>query len=260
MGKQPDQKKKTMERRRQEQAALNRVFAIFLVGIVAEGYLLTVNNKLVRGTARQVVAWAAAVTWIGYIGLALLIAGAALAVVKRKSPRLRALGLWLGGAGAFFAVTSPLFYFYPQEAGYLLVLLPILTVLGLIYFLFQHEFFLTAVILSGSIFTLWVCQKGLGTVNWNTKVIIGAAAVLLGLAAAALLTRQIQKNKGRWIGRRRVRVFSANCPYPVLYLTYGLAFLSIVLALAVVSTAYYAMWVLGVLLFVLAVYYTTKLM
>ena len=139
-------------------------------------------------------------------------------------------------------------------------ILPILTVLGLVYYLFQHEFFLTAVILSGSIFTLWVCQKGLGTPNWNTKVIVGSAAVLLGLAAVAALTRQIEKNKGRWIGKRKVRLFSVNCPYPALYLTYGLAFAAIVLSLAVGGAAYYAIWVLGIFFFGMAVYYTTKLM
>lgn len=263
MSKQPDNKKrkeKALEKQQQEQAALNKVFAIFLVGIVAECYLLLINNRLVRGDAQQVVTWASIVTWIGYIGVAALAVGAVLAAVKRKTPKLLRLGLWLGGAGLFLAVTSPLFYFFPEEAGYLLVLVPILTVLGLVYYLFQHEFFLTAVILSGSIFTLWVCQKGLGTPNWNTKVIVGSAAVLLGLAAVAALTRQIEKNKGRWIGKRKVRLFSVNCPYPALYLTYGLAFAAIVLSLAVGGAAYYAIWVLGIFFFGMAVYYTTKLM
>ena len=86
------------------------------------------------------------------------------------------------------------------------------------------------------------------------------AAVLLGLAAVAALTRQIEKNKGRWIGKRKVRLFSVNCPYPARYLTYGLAFAAIVLSLAVGGAAYYAIWVLGIFFFGMAVYYTTKLM
>ena len=85
MSKQPDNKKrKEKALEKQQQAALNKVFAIFLVGIVAECYLLLINNRLVRGDAQQVVTWASIVTWIGYIGVAALAVGAVLAAVKRK--------------------------------------------------------------------------------------------------------------------------------------------------------------------------------
>ena len=46
----------------------------------------------------------------------------------------------------------------------------------------------------------------------------------------------------------------------MLYIAYALSFVAILLAMVVVSTTYYSMWVLGVALFAFAVYYTTKLM
>ena len=182
-------------------------------------------------------------------------------VFHRSRPLLGKVSAIAAGVGGFFAVSSALMYWiYPAGSIFLLVLVPILTVLGLVYNLYQREFFLTAVILSGSIFTLWLCRKGLGTINWNTKVTVGAVLVLLGLLAVAYLTRLVQKNKGKWLGKSGVRLFTAACPYGLLYATYGLCFVTIALALVLAASTYYTIWVLGIALFALAVYYTSKLM
>ena len=65
---------------------------------------------------------------------------------------------------------------------------------------------------------------------------------------------------GRWFGAPNVRILTPGCPYKLLYLTYLVCFVSIALAFVFVATTYYTMWLLGILLFVQAVYYTTKLM
>lgn len=260
MAKQPNSSKR-LEKQRQEQKALNKVYNIFLLGIAAECYFLLMYNWYIQGTPQQVVTMAAIFTWLGYLGAAAFAGGAIMSLIKTLSPLARRIGRWMLGCGAFFAISSLIIYnIYPDGTIFLCVLAPILTVLGLVYYLFQREFFLTTVIMGGSIFTLWVCRKGLGTQNWNTKVTLGAAAVLIGLAAAAFVTRQMEKKKGRWIGAPNVRILSPNCPYKLLYLTYLVCILAIALAFVFVATTYYTMWLLGILLFVQAVYYTTKLM
>ena len=55
-------------------------------------------------------------------------------------------------------------------------------------------------------------------------------------------------------------MFSVGCPYNVLYATYGVAALAVLLALVFSASIYYTMWAVGIALFALAVYYTTKLM
>ena len=193
MAKQPNSSKR-LEKQRQEQKALNKVYNIFLLGIAAECYLLVIYNRYVHGTAQQVVSMAAIFTWLGYLGAAAFAGGAIMSLIKTLSPLARRIGHWMLGCGAFFAISSLIVYnIYPDGTIFLCVLIPILTVLGLVYYLFQREFFLTTVIMGGSIFTLWVCRKGLGTQNWNTKVTLGAAAVLIGLAAAAFVSRQMVK-------------------------------------------------------------------
>ncbi len=260
MAKQPNNSKR-LEKQRQEQKALTKVYNIFLFGIAAECYFLLMYNQYVHGTVEQVLTMAAIFTWLGYIGAAAFVGGAIMSLIKTLSPVARRIGHWLLGCGAFFAVSSLIIYnIYPAGTIFLCVLVPVLTVLGLVYYLFQREFFLTTVIMGGSIFTLWVCRKGLGTQNWNTKVTLGAAAVLIGLAALAFVTRQVEKKNGHWIGAPNVRILAPGCPYKLLYLTYLVCFVAIVLAFFFVSTTYYTMWLLGILLFVQAVYYTTKLM
>lgn len=244
-----------------EQEALNRVFRIFLIGIAAECYVLFLYARFVKGNAQQLLNARAAVQWLGWLGLIAAAAGLALTAVKKQDRKLRQAGLWTLGTGLFFALSSVLMYFvFPQGTLLLCVGIPILTVFGLVYNLFQHEFFFSCVVLGGTMFTLWVLRKGLGTANWNTKVIIGAVVVLLGLAAVACLTFQISKKDGRWPYKGNFRVFSPGCAYNVLYATYGVAAAAILISLAASAAVYYTMWAVGIALFALAVYYTTKLM
>ena len=260
MAKQPNQDKR-LEKQRQEQKALSKVYNIFLLGIAAECYLLLVYNRYVQGTVEQMLSMAAIFTWLGYLGAAAFAGGAVMSLIKTLSPVARRIGHWLLGVGAFFAISSLILYnIFPDGTIFLCVAVPILTVLGLVYYLFQREFFLTTVIMGGSIFTLWVCRKGLGTQNWNTKVTLGAAAVLIGLAALAFVTRQVEKKDGHWIGAPNVRILPVTCSYKMLYFTYLVCFAAIALAFVFVATTYYTMWILGILLFAQAVYYTTKLM
>ena len=262
MAKQPKSRsEKRADKLQREQEALNRVFRIFLIGIAAECYVLFLYARFVKGNAQQMLTARTAVVWLGFIGLAAAAAGLTLALVKKGDKKLFPAGLWTLGTGLFFALSSALMYtMFPQGTLLLCVAIPILTVFGLVYYLFQHEFFFSCVILGGTMFTLWVLRKGLGTANWNAKVIAGGVVVLIGLAAVAFLTYKISQKDGKWPYKGNFRVFSAGCPYTVLYATYGVAAAAILLALVFSASIYYTMWALGIALFALAVYYTTKLM
>ena len=260
MANQPNSKKRA-EKLRQEQEALNNVFRLFLIGIVAETYLLIIYNKFVKGTPQDLINCSYFIQAIGVAGGIALVLGLVLSLVFWKKAKARKIFQIVAAAGAFFGVSSAIMSaVYPGGTIFMTVLVPILTVLGLVYYLFQPEFFLTSILLSGSIFTLWVCSKGIGTINWNTKVTVGAVLVLLGLVAVAALTRMVEKNDGKWIGKSGMRLFTPGCPYKMLYLTYAACFVTILLALVMVATTYYTIWILGILLFALAVYYTSRLM
>lgn len=257
-----NRKEKKLTREQRDNQVLGQVFRLFLLGIVAEGLLFFFNDFYINGTAQSLVGIYYGLPYASAAGFVLMVVGLALLWKKRNvSPVTRKVYGWIAGLGAFVGFCSlVLRLLYPTGGTYLCLLVPILTVLGMVYLLFQREFFLVAVILSGALFTVWVCRKGIGTANWNGKVLVGGILVLAGLAALAALTAKVQKQGGRWIGTYKVRLLPEDCDYRMLYLAYALAFVAILLAMLVVGTTYYSMWVLGIALFAFAVYYTTKLM
>ncbi len=256
MANKPRSEKKA-EKERREREVLDRVFTLFLAGIAAECYVLLIYRKFVRGVVQDMATYSYVVEYGRYIGTLVMIAGLVLAVWKRQE-RSGRIGAAIAAAGAFFAFANILmFAVHPQGTIFLCTLIPILTVLGLVYFLFQREFFFDSVILGGTMFTLWLCRRGLGTENWNTKVTAGALVVLVGLGAVTGVLRYLQQQNGVFRGRQ---VFPKGCDYRLLYGSVAVAFVTIAAALAVPASAFYTMWVVGVAIFALAIYYTTKLM
>ena len=71
------------------------------------------------------------------------------------------------------------------------------------------------------------------------------------------LTSKAQKDEGKlW----KIRVFSLECDYRVVYAVLAVAAVAMLVAAFLPAATVYLMWVLGVLLFAELVYYTTKLM
>ena len=257
-----NKKQTKLTREQRDNQVLGRVFRLFLLGIAAECLLLFFNNIYINGTGQTLVGIYYALPYAAAAGFVVMAACLAALIWKRDASRTARLALgWIAGAGAFVGVCSlVLRLVYPNGGTYLCVLIPILAVLGMVYLLFQREFFLIAVVLSGALFTVWVCRKGIGTVSWHLPALAGSILVLVGLAVLAALTARVQKHNGMWKDGFKVRLLPADCNYRMLYLTYALSFAAILLAVLVVTTTYYSMGVLGVALFAFAVYYTTKLM
>lgn len=244
---------KRAERQRQDNQALQNVLNVFLVGLVAEIYLLLVYRNYIMGSVDSVLAWHSVLKASVFVGLAVLVLGVAGLIWKRKCPTCRKVLPYVALAGLFLTVSGAVIStFFDAGVTLMCILVPVVTVLGLIYYLFQRECFVTTVALAAAMFTVWVCSKTSGTV-----VVAGAAAVIVLLAVLAAGTFMAQKNGGSVKG---LRIFSAECSYPILYASFAIAVVAIVAALAMSSVTYYLMWGLGVLLFVEMVFYTTKLM
>ena len=75
MAKQSSRNEKRAQKLQQEQEALNRVFRLFLIGILAECYLLVMYNKFIKGSVQEVVTSSYVVTVLGYAGVAVLLLG-----------------------------------------------------------------------------------------------------------------------------------------------------------------------------------------
>jgi len=256
MAKKPISQKKA-DKQKQENAALQRVFNVFLLGLAAECYLFIVYRGYVVGSIDSLLIWDKILRCGAILGLVLLLAGVAAAIWKREEPKLRQGMAWMAGAGLFLAVSGWIMTsFFDKGVTAMCIIVPVLTLLGLIYFLFQHECFLSTVSLAGALFTVWICGSGMNS-SWRTRIIIGAVAAVVVLALLAALTRRIQQGGGR-LGERRI--LSADCDYRVLYAVFAVSAIAILVAMLASSAVFYLMWTLGILLFVELVFYTTKLM
>ena len=251
---------KRVERERQENRTLNRVYYVFLLGLAAECYLFMVYRGFVSAPLGSTLTWSKALTVGKWLGLAALVIGAAAGFLKRKDKKIRTIMTWVAGIGAFFFLSSWIMvHFFHNGLGVtaMCVLVPILAVLALIYLLYQHECAASTVILGGAMFSVWLRGASAQSDTWRLPVVIGCVLVVLLLAAAAYLTNMVRRDEGKLWG---VRVFSPECDYRILYAVLAVAAVCVLLAAVLPGSAYYLMWALGVLLFAELVYYTTKLM
>ena len=196
-----------------ENQALHRVFNVFLLGLAAECYLFIVQRFYTASTVSSLLLWDRILRWGVWLGLVMLVAGLVVAVVKRNQAKLRTAMTWVAGIGAFLAVSGwVITRFFDQNRGItaMCIAVPVLTLLGLVYFLFQHECFATTVILTGSLFSVWVCGNGVSG-TWRVPVIVCAVLVVIALVVLAGLIRRVQTEGGKLGG---LRVFTPRVRLP----------------------------------------------
>lgn len=242
---------------RKATAPMNGALKYFLGGCLAEFYLLLVRRYYVNGTAEQLVAWDPILQKLVYVGLALLAAGVILTVLWRKTAdwkRSTAQVLLL--SGAFLAAGNWVIRMvYPNGSMILCVLVPAVMLLGVLWSLYAREcFYALSVLCSGSL-VVWICRHGAESSLWRLRVMVGAAIYLALLAATAYLTHRAERSKGL-VGS--FRFLPADADHLVIYIACGLSASATVVSLISASIAYYALWVLGLVIFALAVYYTVR--
>lgn len=230
---------------------------IFLAGCVAELYVLVIRRYYINGTLQQVVAWDDMLKKLLYAGLAAAAVGLIMGLALHKACGWkRAAGWWLLGAGLFLTGASWVSR-QVYETGVLMmcIVVPLGMVLGILWYLYDRECFYALTILGASTLAVWVCRHGVGNVYWNTRVMIGAVVYLLLLALLTLAVRKADKQGGS-LGK--VRLLPADADALPIYTACGLSAAAVLVSLFSATVAYYAMWVLAVIIFALAVYYTVK--
>lgn len=248
---------KRVQRQQQERAALNNIFNTFLVGLAAECYLFVVYRGYVAGTIDSLLAWDSILRVLMWIGLAALVVGGVLGFVKKNDEKLRRIGWMAAGAGAFFAVSGwVMTKFFDSGVIAMCAAVPILTVLILIYFLYPRDCFINTLLLVISLFTLWICDKGM-VGRYQLLVRIGVVAVMLALTVFGIAARRIQFKDGK-LGKWQI--FPVDCDYRMIYIISVVSVLLVALAFFVPSITYYLVWAAVVALFAELAYYTTKMM
>ena len=125
---------------------------------------------------------------------------------------------------------------------------PIVMVLGILWSLYDRECALSLTILGTTIIALWICRKQMSSLYLGSYVKIFAVVYILVLVTAVLLTKLGKLGK----------LLPAKASHLPVYVACGLSAAAMLAALFSTSLAYYAMWILAIVVFALAVYYTVK--
>lgn len=179
---------------------------------------------------------------------------------QQEDAALNRILIWFGSAVIVEIILLLLNRFIPDLAviHWLTILVPVVAVLAMIFYLFQHDFFCITVISAGGILSLQLYRK----MFWNHPTMIRCGYVLafLLLIAAIVMLVLIQRGK-RPMPLNVDKLVPQDSNYLLLYITCALTAITLALTLILGSTAaYYLLFVLVAWLFVTAVYYIVKLM
>ena len=139
-----------------------------------------------------------------------------------------------------------------------LAVVPGLGVLMMVFYLYQKEFFGWAVIGGMGLLGFWVYRTFL-----SGAVYYGYLALTLVIAAVGVaLALKLKQKDGVWTIRgKEIVVLQPGAAYLPYYLTAAVTAILLLAPLALgAAVAYYAMWIMAAWLFILAVYFTSKLM
>ena len=225
---------------------LNSALTLFTAGFIAEFYLLLINQYFVKGSVDQVVAIAGYLEVMAIVGAAAFGAGVVLTVMRRKWTRFAAASKWLLGLGLFFGVSSLLMRrVYPMGTTVMCILVPVLMLLAVVFLLYQHEFAVQTIALTLAIASAVLLNHGSSSMP-----------ALVLVAALLVLTVMLQKHEGSYKG---TVIFPAKTNYALTCAVLVLSIAAIAVSLFA-GLAYYVIWGAAVLLFVLAVWYTVKML
>ena len=248
---------KRMERMEKSDRNMNRAVVLLISGLVAEWYLLMVDRYYARGTIAQFAKWYDFLGVMRWVGLAVLCGGVVLLAMRDKKPWYGKAGAALAAAGGFFAFTSFVMrHAYPSSVTAMCVLVPVILILGIVYLFYQPEFLVQASAMAMALFALALLSRSV-----STTVRVLSVIALIGIAALLLCTWKLKKDGGVFKrGETSVRVFAPDLDYRLTLGVLALCLALVLIAMIAPMTAFYAMWALAVAAFVLAVYYTIKLM
>lgn len=196
-------------------------------------------------------------------------------LAARKGTDLRykvVRGRNLAVASAFTAVCSLVAArFFVDGIKALYVIIPTVTILTLVYLIYSAEFFIIASVTSLTGLLMWHLSQSYYSRPFTEVRIsvllrdysfIAAVLLLILLVLTIFLVRSVSRHGGEMrFGRYSWKFTGASANYPLIYASTAISALSTVAALLFgAGTAYYLMFAVFGYLFILAVYYTVKLM
>lgn len=256
-----NKKQQQSARRRQEDAALNKLLIWFGIAIGYEAVVLLLKRFYVNfrgaGEASFALGLAQVFQVLQWVAPVLAVAAAVWTVMSQRGGKaVRVPAICTGALFALSFTVIVTYRFYSNGVEVLSLVAPVIAILALIYYLYQREFFCNALFTGGGILSLWLYRRYYS--SHPARILAGFVVGWMLLALVAALARKLSGNGGRW---KKWQMFPEKTSYVPTYATCGVTALTMAAAmLGGASVAYYAIFVLVIWLFCMAVYYTVRLM
>lgn len=246
--------------RRQEDRDLNRALIWIGAAIVLEFLLVLVNKYYInyRTTAESInlaLAIHAALNGLRWVSLAALAACGVWALLRLKQGGRAGLPLSLTAVSAALLICAQITLAF-QDSGVRMLfwLVPAWAALALVYYLYQREFFLSALVSGVGVLGLWFVRHA----GASSLYTIGAVVVILLLAGIMLW---LKGHNGRLFPGEAGQLLPAEAGYPLMLLSCVVGLAAIAIAAFVgVALSFYLLYAMVAWLFALLVYYTVKMM
>lgn len=228
---------------------MNGAMKFFLAGLVAELYLLIIRRFYANGTAVRQIAWFDYILPVLMVaGAVIFVAGGVCAALWRADRKKCIYGLCGAAAGAFIGLCAFLIRWNSSSLTFLTVVVPVVMLLGILWSLYDRECALALTLLGIALVVQWICRRVGASQYLGTYVKVVAVLFLIAAVAVAVLAKQGKLS----------RLLPASADLLPVYAASGLSVIATAAALISTAAAYYTMWVLSVVVFALAVYYTVK--
>lgn len=246
--------------RRQEDRDLNRALIWIGAAIVLEFLLVLVNKYYInyRTTAESInlaLAIHAALNGLRWVSLAALAACGVWALLRLKQGGRAGLPLSLTAVSAALLICAQITLAF-QDSGVRMLfwLVPAWAALALVYYLYQREFFLSALVSGVGVLGLWFVRHA----GASSLYTIGAVVVILLLAGIMLW---LKGHNGRLFPGEAGQLLPAEAGYPLMLLSCVVGLAAIAIAAFVGGAlSFYLLYAMVAWLFALLVYYTVKMM
>ena len=256
-----NKKEQQAQRAKQEDVVLNKVLWWIVGSVILEALLLLLNRVYVNYTASEIEFAYSLRGVFKVLAIVLPICFVVLAglwLAARKSGKLVKLTGVLALIALILAVCAVIVRIFDVSGvKFLYIAVPVVAVLALIYYLYQREFFVSAVFCALGLLGIKLLPRVRGASLVGYAYAVGLAVLLV---AAVVLFRMMQKSQGKLtVKGAPMQVFPKGANYALLYVTCALV--AVVAIAAVMMGALTLLYgVLVAWLLILAVYYTVRLM
>ncbi|MCI8594382.1 MAG: hypothetical protein HFF09_03885 [Oscillospiraceae bacterium] len=260
-------KEKKATQPRKDDAVINKIFVWFISAVVLECILFLVNRFYVDvhptdGGVAIMVAISYIVKVVPFVG----VIAAALFAIRGMTFAKKGQDAGKYAVGCILSLVVALcsfiiWRFYDAGVKFLYVLVPVIAVLALIYYLYQREFFLSALVCGLGVTGLWAVRRG-GMENHKVLLCLLLAVTIVVAAVSLALAAKARSNKGVVkLGGRNIQMFSAKTNYVVLMISCAVGCVALAAGMVLGSiVSYYLLFVLAAWLVAMLVYHTVKMM